>query len=94
MAQVKEHIETSIEDQGQNTQNSFMLFNSIGDSLPAAVKCKLYLQCNKFQRDGTGIGALLLKMIIQTAYIDTRSMTMQLRINLSSLDSCSLSSLK
>ena len=64
-----------------------MLFNCLWASLTAAAKCKLSLQRDKFQREGTGIGALLLKVIIQTAYIDTRSTTMQLRTNLSSLDS-------
>ena len=86
MAQIKEHVESYIDDQGCAAQNSFMLFNCLWASLSAAAKRKLSLQREKFQCDGTGVGTLLLKLIIQTAYIDTRSTTMQLRSNLSSLD--------
>ena len=86
LAQVEEHVESYIEDEGRSAQNSFMLYNCLWSSVTTAAKRKLNLQRDKYQRDGIGIGPLLLKVIIQTAYVDTRSTTMQLRTNLSSLD--------
>ena len=85
-AQVQAHVGTYIDEEGRDAQNSFMLFNCLWSSLSVSAKRKLNLQRDKFQCNGTGIGALLLKVIIQTAYIDTRATTMQLRTNLSSLD--------
>jgi hypothetical protein len=84
--QVLEHVNSYINLQDRDVQNSFILYNCLWNSLTVSAKKKINLQRNKFIVNGTGVGSLLLKVIIQTAYVDTRSTTMQLRTNLASLD--------
>lgn len=89
MAQVKEHIKSYIEQVGQSAQNNFMLYNCLGASDTMAAKCKINLQQEKFHHNGhngISIGALVLKAIIEIAYIDTHSTTMQLCMHLSLLN--------
>ena len=86
LQQVRDHVATYIGNQDREVQNSFILYNCLWNSITALAKRKVNLLRDKFTVDGVGVGSLLLKVIIQTAYVDTRSTTMQLRSNLASLN--------
>ena len=86
LEQVRAHVDTYMALDNRDVQNSFMLYNCLWNSLSASAKRKINLLRKKFTVNGNGVRSLLLKVIIQTAYVDTQSTTMQLRSNLASLD--------
>jgi hypothetical protein len=86
MNQVNAHVQTYINNNDRNCQNSFQAFNCAMSSLTDAAKKKINLKRNQFTVAGIGSGPLLLKVIIQTAYVDTRSTVLHLREQLSRLD--------
>ena len=86
LTQIEEHADTYINAQDRDAQNSFMLYSCLMNSLNKKAQATVRLETAKFTRDGVGVGALLLKVIIARAYVDTRSTTLQIRNQLSSLD--------
>jgi hypothetical protein len=86
MDQVVAHVNTYIQNNDRNCQNSFQAFNCLMATLSEEAKKKINLNRQLFTIDGIGVGPLLLKTIIQTAYVDTRSTVLHLREQLSRLD--------
>jgi hypothetical protein len=77
--QVRAHVDTYINLERRDFQNSF-IYNCLWNSLTASAKKKVNLNCSKFTIHGNGIHLLLLKLIIQPAYVDMHSTTMHFAI--------------
>jgi hypothetical protein len=86
MEQINAHVATYIANQDRDCQNSFQSFNCLMNSLSEDAKKKINLKRELYTVNGIGVGPLLLKTIIQTAYVDTRSTVLHLREQLSRLD--------
>lgn len=86
MEQVTNHVNTYINNDDRDCQNSFQSFGCLMNTLSEDAKKKINLKRDLFTVNGTGVGPLLLKTIVQTAYVDTRSTVLHLREQLSRLD--------
>jgi hypothetical protein len=86
MEQVTAHVNTYINNADRDCQNSFQAFNCLMATLSETAKRRINLKRHQFTIDGIGVGPLLLKTIVQTAYVDTRSTVLYLREQLSRLD--------
>ena len=84
--QIDAHVQTYHNAPNRDCQNSFMLYNCLMSSLTNEAQATVRLDTSQFTRDGVGVGALLLKTIINRSYVDTRATTMQIRDNLAALD--------
>ena len=84
--QIRAHAETYLPNNDRNCQNAFQAFNCLMNSLDNKAKMRINLRRDLFVVDGVGHGPLLLKVIVQTAYVDTRSTVLHLREQLSRLD--------
>ena len=75
LAQINKHAQGYLPNNDRNCQNAFQAFNCLMNSLDDKAKMRINLkqdQC-QFVIDGIGHGPLvLLKVIIQTAYVDTK----------------------
>ena len=86
LAQINVHVLTYIALNDRNCQNSFQAFNCFMASLTDGAKKRINLLREQFTVDGIGNGPLLVKTIMQTAYVDTRATVLHLRDQLSKLD--------
>ena len=86
LGQINDHAETYLPNNDRNCQNAFQAFNSLMNSLDNKAKMRINLKRDLFVIDGVGHGPLLLKVIVQTAYVDTRSTVLHLQEQLSRLD--------
>ena len=78
---------TWINASNRDTQNAFMLFNLLKESLTPEAKSVIQNLTNQYHIDGKPDGPLLFKTIIMKAHVDTRATSTVIRMNLSSLDS-------
>jgi hypothetical protein len=86
MEQINAHVTTYINNNNRDCQNAYQAFNCIMSSITDSAKKRINLKRTQFTINGIGCGPLLLKVIIQTAYVDTRSTVLHLREQLSQLD--------
>jgi len=87
LEQIRAHAKTTwVNSSNRNTQNAFMLFNLLKDSLSSEAKAIIQNMDNQYTIDGKPDGPSLLKIIIMKAHVDTRATSTVIRMNLSSLD--------
>jgi hypothetical protein len=86
MPQIVAHVNSYIANNDRDCQNCFQAFNCLMNSVSSDAKKRLNLKRTQYTVNGVGNGPQLLKTIIQTAYVDTRSTVLHLREQLSQLD--------
>ena len=87
LSSIKAQATTSwINASNRDTQNAFMLFNLLKESLTPEAKSVIQNLTTQYYIDGKPDGPLLFKTIIMKAHVDTRATSTVIRMNLSSLD--------
>lgn len=86
LPQVNAHVLTYIALNNRDCQDAYQAYLCIMASITKDAKKRLNLKRESFTINGTGNGPLLLKVLIQIAYVDTRSTVLHIRDQLSSLD--------
>jgi hypothetical protein len=69
METVRAHVNTYIDTQGRDAQNSYMLYRMLINSLTREAKAKLRLDEPKYTVNNIQVGALLFKAIIDRNYV-------------------------
>ena len=86
--QVREHILTYANENTRATQDSFMMYHCIMNSLTDNAQRQVRSRGNltPFAFGGRGSGPLLLKVVVMVSHVDTRSTVTMVRTKLSGLD--------
>ena len=87
VSDVRSHaLTTWVNANDRNSQNSFMLFTLLKESLAPEALAIIQNMQEQYYVDGKPDGPSLFKVIISKAHVDTRATSTVIRMNLSSLD--------
>ena len=87
MSHIRDHVDTYVETESREAQDSIMLFQCLKNSLTDSARAKILLHKGDYTvANNHASGPLLLKVIIRESYIDTNATTRFIRDRLSSLD--------
>ena len=91
LEQLTAWVMTFIQGSNRNSQNSKLLFNLLTNSISIEGLQCVQLWCNQYELNDLVSGECLLNVIIQESYLDSSTMVLMLRLNLTNLDEYVLS---
>ena len=83
---IETNIQQLIRQQTRQSQNSVQLFHCLTNYMTEAAHLKIVAELEKYMEGDTSVGVLLLKLIMQKTFIETRSTFTYLRENLANLE--------
>ena len=91
LEQVTAWVQTFIQGNNRNSQNSKLLFDLLTNSISIDGLQRVQLWRNQYELNGLVSGECLLKVIIRESYLDSNATVSTLRLNLTNLDEYVLS---
>ena len=83
---IKNHAMTYIGQKTRKAQNYFQMYHCISNSITESAHLNIVAELYKYTLQGTHVGEILFKLLIQKVVIETRSTDYNLRENLTNLE--------